>query len=215
MSNKKRNIYKVSPSLLNSYLNMKNKKYPNSTESFMDTLNRIPLKMNYFLERGNDFENRVTKYKSEPFHAVIKGCDTQVYVEKMISLPDESFDVKMLGFVDFVSKDRKLVYDTKRVNYWNDEKYDASVQHDFYMWAIPESETFYYLVGEGKKWISTGYYQVEYPKLKDEETEKLFRDLISEFLTFLKENNLLDIYKEHYNATRKKNKKDKAKGDDK
>lgn len=215
MSNKKRNIYKVSPSLLNSYLNMKNKKYPNSTESFMDTLKRIPLKMNYVLERGNDFENRVTKYKSEPFHAVIKGCDTQVYVEKIINLPDEFFDVKMLGFVDFVSKDRKLVYDTKRVNYWNDEKYDASVQHDFYMWAIPESETFYYLVGEGKKWISTGYYQVEYPKLKDEETEKLFRDLISEFLTFLKENDLLDIYKEHYNATRKKNKKDKAKGDDK
>ena len=215
MSNKKRNIYKVSPTLLNSYLNMKNKKYPNSTESFMDTLKRVPLKMNYALERGNDFEKRVMKYKSEPFHAIIKDCDTQVYVEKFINLPDESFDIKMLGFADFVSKDRKIVYDTKRVNYWNDEKYDASVQHDFYMWAIPESETFYYLVGEGKKWISTGYYQVEYPKLKDEETEKLFRDLISEFLTFLKENNLLDIYKEHYYAPRKKNKKDKAKGDDK
>ena len=89
MSNKKRNLYKVSPTLLNSYLNMKNNKYPDSTESFMNTLKRVPLKMNYFLERGNDFEKRVTKYKSEPFHAIIKDCDTQVYVEKIIDLPDE------------------------------------------------------------------------------------------------------------------------------
>lgn len=145
-----RKKYKVSPSLLTSYLNMKNKVYNNSLEGFINTLKRIPLEPNFFLKRGNDFENRVIKMKSEPFHNIIKDCDTQVFVKKSLDFPENEFDIDIVGFIDFVTKDREIIYDTKRVNKWDDEKYDGSTQHDFYLWAIPESKKFYYLVGEGK-----------------------------------------------------------------
>lgn len=213
MSMKNKKQFKVSPTLLNSYLNMKNKVYKDSEENFLKTLNRIPLEDNFFLRRGNYFEDRVTRNWREPFHKVVKGCDTQVYVEKDVEMENRDFDIKINGFIDFVSKDKKIVYDTKRVNRWDDDKYDSSVQHDFYMWAIPESEKFYYLVGEGRSWFADNYFQVEYVKLSEEENKKLFVDLINEFLDYLIEKDLLDTYKKHYFSKpyKKKNKtKDKA-----
>ena len=125
--------YKVSASLINSYLNMRTSKYPNSTKQFIDTLNRIPLKPNYALKRGNAFEDAVTKYRSEPFYEIAVKCDTQVSITKEIPMIEEDFDIRLVGFMDFVTKDRKIIYDTKRVNKWSDEKYDMSVQHDFYL----------------------------------------------------------------------------------
>jgi hypothetical protein len=129
----KRKTYKISASLINSYLNMRAMRYPNSADQFIDTLKRIPLKDTYALKRGNAFEKAVLKYTSEPFHDFIKECDSQVFVEKTIPLSEEEFDLKLVGFMDFASKDRKIIYDTKRVNKWSDEKYDSSVQHDFYL----------------------------------------------------------------------------------
>jgi hypothetical protein len=112
----KREKYKVSASLINSYLNMRVKKYDNSAEQFLNTLKRIPLEDSYALKRGNAFEEAVTKYRSEPFFDTVKKCDKQVQVKKDIQLPDEEFDLKLVGFIDFASKDRKIIYDTKRVN---------------------------------------------------------------------------------------------------
>jgi len=130
---KKRETYKVSASLINSYLNMKTEKYRNSATQFINTLSRIPLPDSYALKRGNAFEVAVTKYRSEPFYDIVTKCDEQVSVTKNIPMPGEDFDIKLVGFIDFASKDRKIIYDTKRVNKWSDEKYDGSVQHDFYL----------------------------------------------------------------------------------
>jgi hypothetical protein len=201
-----RKTYKISASLINSYLNMRAKRYPNSEQQFADTLKRIPLKDSYALKRGNAFEKDVLKYESEPFHEIIKDCDTQVYVEKNIPLAREEFDLRLVGFVDFATKDRKIIYDTKRVNAWSDEKYDSSVQHDFYLWAVPESEKFFYLVGSGSKWRSDEYFEVEYGKPESNELEKRCLDAINDFIDYLKKNDLLDIYKKHFDASYKKKK---------
>lgn len=202
-----RKTYKVSASLINSYLNMRAKRYPNSEQQFLDSLERIPLKDSYALKRGNAFEKAVWKYESEPFHGVVKGCDTQIFVEKGIPLVEEDFDLKLVGFMDFATKDRKIIYDTKRVNKWSDEKYDSSVQHDFYLWAVPESEKFFYLVGSGTSWKSDEYFEVEYGKPTPDELEKRCLDVIQDFVSYLKSNDLLDTYKKHYDANYKKKKK--------
>ena len=206
---KKREIYKVSASLINSYLNMKTGKYDNSTEQFLDTLKRIPLPESYALKRGNAFEEAVTKFRSEPFYDTVKKCDKQVPIKKDIPMPDEEFDIRLVGYIDFASKDRKIIYDTKRVNNWNDEKYDFSVQHDFYLWAVPESKQFFYLVGSGPKWVSDEYYEVEYGKSPHEELEKRCLDIIYEFINYLKNNNLLETYKTYYNNSYKNEKGEK------
>jgi hypothetical protein len=74
------------------------------------------------------------------------------------------------------------------------------VQHDFYLWAVPESERFYYLVGSGVKWLSDKYFEVEYAKLKPEELESRCLKVILSFIKYLKDNELLEVYKENYNA---------------
>jgi hypothetical protein len=112
----KKEVYKVSASLINSYLNMLSNKYQDSAEQFINTLKRIPLKDSYVLKRGNAFEKAVTKFKSEPFYDTVIKCDTQFPIKKDIPLPNEDFDVKLVGFIDFITKDRKIIYDTKRVN---------------------------------------------------------------------------------------------------
>lgn len=207
---KKRETYKVSPSLINSYLSMRKEKYQDSYKQFIDTLNRVKIEPNYFLKRGNAFEEQVMKYKDEPFYNIVSKCDTQMHISKDVILEDEEFDIKIVGFIDFISKDKKIIYDTKRVNYWDNDKYDDSFQHDFYLWAVPESEKFYYLVGAGKKWRAEEYFQVEYSKESEEKLEEVSTGIIKDFIKYLKENNLLETYKKHYNADSsiyKKNKK--------
>lgn len=210
MSDKKRETFKVSATLINNYLNMRTNRYPNSHQQFLDILNRIPLKLNYALKRGNAFEEAVMKYRSEPFHDIVKPCDTQVFVSKDIACPEEDFDLKLVGYMDFATKNRKIIYDTKRVNKWSDEKYDNSVQHDFYLWSVPESEKFYYLIGSGSSWISDEYFQVEYGRPDEEELNRRCLNVIHSFINYLKEHDLLDVYKKHYNAEYKK-KKEKEK----
>ena len=110
-------------------------------------------------------------------------------------MSEEDFDLKLVGFIDFATKDRKIIYDTKRVNKWSDEKYDSSVQHDFLLIAIPESERFFYLVGSGLKWKSDEYFEVEYGRPTPKELEKRCLDVINDFINYLKNNDLMDIYK--------------------
>lgn len=112
----KRETYKVSASLINSYLNMRVGKYKDSSEQFINTLSRIPLKDSFALKRGNAFEDAVTKYKTEPFYETVTRCDTQVSIKKDIPMANEDFDVRLVGFIDFATKDRRILYDTKRVN---------------------------------------------------------------------------------------------------
>jgi len=202
----KKEVYKVSASLINSYLNMLSNKYEDSAEQFINTLKRIPIKDNYAIKRGNAFEDAVTKFKSEPFYNIVIECDKQVQIKKDIQLPDEAFDVRLVGAIDFITKDRKIIYDAKRVSEWTDEKYDESVQHDFYLWAVPESEQFFYLVGSGPKWVSDEYFQVEYAKPTSEELSNRCTNVIVSFLKYLKDNNLMNIYKENY-GTKSKSKK--------
>lgn len=197
-STPKRKTYKVSASLINSYLNMKNEKYNDSKESFINQLKRIPLKINYVLKRGNAFEKAVTTYRNEPFYSIVTKCDKQFFVQKEIPMENEDFDLKLVGYIDFISKDRKIIYDTKRVNNWDDAKYDNSVQHNFYLWAVPESEQFYYLVGVGTDWVSDKYFEVKYGKPLPENLENKCLDVINEFITYLKNNDLLEIYQQYY-----------------
>lgn len=82
-----------------------------------------------------------------------------------------------------------------------------SVQHDFYLWAVPESEQFFYLVGSGPKWVSDEYFEVEYSKPPHEELEKRCTDIVHDFINYLKENDLMEVYQKHYNVSYKRKKK--------
>lgn len=215
MQETKREMYKISATMINSYLNMLNKTYSDSEESFLRVLRREPMETNYFINRGNAFEKAVVTYKTEPFYNTLIDCDKNVYIEKEVDFPDEEFDIVLLGYIDFISKDRKIIYDTKRVQSWTDDKYEQSVQHDFYLWAVPESEEFRYMVGSGKKWISDEYFEVLHTKDSNENLELKFRELTNSLLNYLKENNLMDDYKKNHRFIPKDQRKNKKKkGDD-
>lgn len=214
IKDRKKPIYTISPTLINRFVSMRDKMYDNSLEELIKTLRREPFKKTWFFKRGDYFEENTYKNKYNPFYNIVKDCHTQTYISKDIELKDEEFDIRIVGFMDFITKDKKTIYDTKRVQKWNDEKYDNSYQHLFYMWAIPESEEFYYLVGEGLGWNPDNYYQVRYEKPADEELEEISLDIIYQFINWLRDNDYMELYKENFKPRNRGKREIKKEGED-
>lgn len=183
-------IYKISPSLLNSYIYYLSNPTEENYKSFENTINGI-FKTNFFIERGLRFEDEVFEGKHGKLSDLVKDLPKQVWANKVIRR--ENYDIKISGKLDVLDKENKRIYDIKRVQKFTQDKYDTSTQHLLYFYLLPEVNEFYYLVAEGND--NNLKHQVAlYKRPDDKVLEETVLHIIDNFYNFLKQKNLWEAY---------------------
>lgn len=201
--------YLMTHSLLASWLyTMRDNPYEDATSDrdsfaeFMMTLRREQTPTTEAMQRGIDFENLVTAIvngeqtppewdkwynaASEVAEIVRSGC-LQYKAKKEISVAGITF--LLYGRLDALKAG--VIYDIKFSSGYDKGKYVDSTQHPTYLELIPQAQEFTYLVSNGGTVWRETYRRDETPDI---------RDVISDFVSWLEENSLMDVYKEHWEA---------------
>lgn len=202
--------YLMTHSLLSSWLYaMKSNPYEDATterdpyEEFLQTLRREPTPTTEAMQNGIEFEDLVTaiinndveKMKAHPswFDAafdvatVVGGGTLQYRAKREIYVDDMCF--VLYGRLDVLKGG--VIYDIKFTKNYDVGKYFDSTQHPTYLRIVPEAEKFVYLASNGSQVWPETYRRDETPPIEP---------IISDFLSFLKANDLFEIYKEHWEA---------------
>lgn len=201
--------YLMTHSLLSSWLYaLRDNPYEDATSDkdsfaeFMMTLRREQTPTTEAMQRGIDFENLVT--------AIVNGEQTPPEWDKWYNAASEVAEIVRGGCLQFKAKKEitvagitfllygrldalkaGVIYDIKFSSGYDKGKYVDSTQHPTYLELIPQAGEFTYLVSNGGTvWKET---------YRRDETADI-RDVISDFVSWLWENNLMDVYKEHWEA---------------
>lgn len=199
-------IYLITPSLLNSWAfieqsveyvresendtisyedkcdDMRKKAY----DDFLKVLNRETIEQNEAMKLGNEFEEET--YKGNTcFSEIVKGGAFQIVGKKHETIA--GLDFILYGRLDVLKGGK--IYDIKRVSSWKLGKYKKSYQHSFYLHLFQECNEFEYLIFDGNKGHIEHYYREECADIKD---------VINDFINFLNNNDLLDIYKKKWRS---------------
>lgn len=200
MTAQSKHSYKVTATLLNSWnyiWEVDDDKYEEAFASFVKTLQRIKEPPNFFMLRGLEFEKDCYNGTVPEISKVVRDGAYQVYLEKKLTV--ENLDVTLVGVLDVLKKG--IIYDIKRVNQYDLQKYLNSYQHHIYFELVEDAHKFVYLVAAGtsdsQEYLT--YYQEEYTK----DEKKDIVDVISKFYQFLRDNNLWATYKEKWEITTK------------
>lgn len=189
-------LFKITATLLNSwnYLwQVEDDKYKDAYDSFVKTLQRIKEPPNFFMLRGLEFEKDCYNGLVQEISSVIRDGAFQVYVEKDIVV--EGKNVRLVGVLDTLKSG--TIYDIKRVNQYDLQKYYTSYQHHIYFELVQDAENFIYLIGAGTSDNYLTFYQEEYVK-----SDKIdIKEVVSKFYQFLRDNNLWQTYKEKWEIT--------------
>lgn len=161
-------------------------KQKNAYEGFVSALNRIKTPTNEFMQLGIDFEKDCYDGKTE-FSKIIENGQFQVVGMKEIEVDGMKF--LMYGILDVLKAG--VIYDIKRVIKYSRPKYINSFQHNFYFCLYPNVKEFTYLIYDGYKYHKESYYDVE-------KAQDIIDGAIRDFINYLKERNLLEIYKEKW-----------------
>lgn len=189
-------IYKVSATLVNSWLYFN--KYPTekNLESFKNLVNGI-FEDNIYLERGRRYETEVKEGKHGKVSELIAGkiwqpWGTSVYV----TFPKEKFSIRISGKADIVSIDNKIIYDLKRVSKWHPNKYDDgnTCQHYFYFKLFPQAENFYYVAAIGETETVEDIKIIQKLRPNEETLNRIITDYIKGVLTFIREIDMWDNF---------------------
>jgi hypothetical protein len=181
--------FKVTATLLNSWnyiYEVDDNKTKEAFDSFVKTLQRIKEPPNFFMQRGLDFEKDCYNGLVPDISKVIRDGAFQVYVEKQIKVDD--LDVKLVGVLDCLKEG--VIYDIKRVNQYDLQKYYQSYQHQMYFELIEDADKFVYLVAAGTNNEYVSFYQEEYTRADQIDITKV----ISNFFKFLRDNKLWETY---------------------
>lgn len=181
--------YKVTATLLNSWnyiYEVDDDKTKEAFDSFVKTLQRIKEPPNFFMQRGLDFEKDCYNGLVPDISKVIRDGAFQVYVEKQIKVDD--LDVKLVGVLDCLKEG--VIYDIKRVNQYDLQKYYQSYQHQMYFEMVGDADKFVYLVAAGTNNDFVSFYQEEYTRQDKVDITKV----ISNFFKFLRDNKLWETY---------------------
>lgn len=185
--------YKVTATLLNSWgyiWQVDDDKYQDAYDSFLKTLQRIKEPPNFFMLRGLEFEKDCYNGLVPDISKVIRDGAYQVYVEKPLSV--DGLSVRLVGVLDALKEG--TIYDIKRVNQYDLQKYYGSYQHHIYFELVEDADKFVYLVAAGTSNEYLSFYREEYTK-----EEKIdVTGAISQFYQFLRENNLWEIYEKNW-----------------
>jgi hypothetical protein len=189
-------LFKITATLLNSWnyiWQVEDNKYKDAYDSFVKTLQRIKEPPNFFMLRGLEFESNCYNGLVQEISSVIRDGAFQVYVEKDIVV--EGKNVRLVGVLDALKSG--TIYDIKRVNQYDLQKYYTSYQHHIYFELVQDAENFIYLIGAGTSDDYLTFYQEEYVK-----SDKIdLKQVISNFYQFLRDNNLWQTYKEKWEIT--------------
>ena len=138
------------------------------------------------MQRGLDFEKDCYNGLVPDISKVIRDGAFQVYVEKQIKVDD--LDVKLVGVLDCLKEG--VIYDIKRVNQYDLQKYYQSYQHQMYFEMVEDADKFVYLVAAGTNNEYVSFYQEEYTR-----ADKIdIAQVISNFFKFLRDNKLWETY---------------------
>lgn len=185
--------YKVTATLLNSWgyiWQVDDDKYQDAYNSFLKTLQRIKEPPNFFMLRGLEFEKDCYNGLVPDISKVIRDGAYQVYLEKPLSV--DGLNVRLVGVLDALKEG--VIYDIKRVNQYDLQKYYGSYQHHIYFELVEDADRFVYLVAAGTNNSYLNFYQEEYAK-----EEKIdVAGAISQFYQFLRDNNLWEIYEKNW-----------------
>ena len=179
-------------------------------DAFLHTLRREPedldAEQRQRIQNGHDFENEVYKEASGQLRAphpkwergiceiayFLKGAQFQVTASREIEVDGITFLV--YGILDALREG--TIYDVKFKNKSFGSldlagDYLNSPQHPLYFYLVPEARQFRYMVSDGQD-----LYMEQY----EPEDCLSAADLILQFVQFLKANNLMDTYLEHWQA---------------
>ena len=157
-------------------------------EDFIKTLKREPFEPNEYMLAGIEFEKECYEGKT-CVSPIIEGGAYQIVGMKNVDVDGMSF--LMYGRLDVLKGG--IIYDIKRIWKYALQKYKWSTQHGFYLDLFPNANKFEYLAYDGFKLHREVYYRGEY---------KPTVEVIKDFIKWLKENDLLELYKEKWRANK-------------
>ena len=180
----------LTQTLINSWLylyQVDGEYYEKCYQDFLKTLKRIPLEDNEIFARGREFETQVINGEYKEIYDIIKGGSYQVSKKKELVV--DNLDFTVYGIADFIKNG--VIYDTKRVNQYDLQKYQYSSQHLIYLYLFDDCYEFTYLIVDN----SDTTYEETY---KRNDLTMSIETLIHNFISFSKENKLFNIYLENW-----------------
>lgn len=187
----KKPLYKITATLLNSwnYIYQAKPEYQQDAyDSFVKYLNRIKEPPNFFMKRGLEFEEDCYNGQVPIISEIVRDGAFQVYAEKDINV--DGYAIRLLGYLDVLKEG--IIYDIKRVNQYDLQKYFSSYQHHMYFELVPEATDFIYLIGAGSKTINV--YTEQYTRKEKIDISQVIR----KFFQYLDENDLTQVYIENW-----------------
>lgn len=199
-------VFLITPSLLNSWLyiwesqnlvkenekdlisleDKKSEAQEKAKKDFIKVLNREQIEPNEYMIAGNEFEKQCYEGKT-CISPIIKNGQFQIVGKKLVKIDNINF--LMYGRLDVLKGG--VIYDIKRVWKYNVQKYKWSAQHGFYLDLFSRANVFKYLIFDGNNLHIETYYRDEYTPTEE---------LIKEFITWLKENDLFEVYKKKWKS---------------
>ncbi len=201
-------MYLLTHSLLSSWLYaMKSNPYEDLTserdsyEEFLKSLRREPTETTEAMQKGIDFEDMVTDIvngvdvdpgdkwyeAASKVAGIVKGGQLQYKAKTQILVC--GIPILLYGRLDVLKAGD--IIDIKFSGSYDRGKYYDSTQHPVYMELIPEANNFTYLVTNGTEVWKETYRRDETPSIAP---------VIESFLAYLKENDLWELYKKHWEA---------------
>lgn len=197
--------YLMTHSLLSSWLYaIKDNPYEDSTternayDDFLKVLRREPTEKTEAMQNGIDFEDFVTDIvnghgdkenswydAADTVADMVKRGPLQVKASKEIEV--SGLKIVLYGRLDSLSAG--VIRDIKFSGSYNRGKYFNSTQHPTYFEIVPEADIFEYVISNGQEVWTERYYR--------EETRSII-PVISDFLEWLANTGLLDIYKKKW-----------------
>lgn len=199
--------YLMTHSLLSSWLyTMKGNPYEDMTterdpmEEFMLTLRREPTPTTEAMQKGIMFEDMVTAItrgagdpKDRWYHAaakvarIVSGGLLQYRAKKEIQV--DGMALVLYGRLDCLKAG--TIYDIKFSSGYERGKYFDSTQHPTYLEIMPEARQFVYIVSNGNEVWTEKYLREDAPDI---------RPIISDFLSWLRATDLMQVYQEKWLA---------------
>lgn len=202
--------YMITHSLLSSWLySLKENTYEDSTternprEEFLKVLRREPTETTEAMQNGIDFEDTVNalafgfkptaRNADKWFDAAFKisqyvqGGSCQHRASKTVQV--RGMTILLYGRLDWLKAGN--IIDIKFSKGYDFGQYVTSTQHPMYFELIPEAEVFTYKVSNGQYVWTETYLREETPSIYP---------IISDFLDWLEDQGLMELYKEKWLA---------------
>lgn len=207
-------MFNFSPSLLNNYLWVKKYYNTDKKEEYLkqhrDMLEGIFVS-NHYIETGKLFEDLVYAKKAHnEVYEHIKREDGYIYqrwFNRQLKITDDIY-AYFSGKFDAVNLDTGVIKDLKRTtpreDHFRKQNYSDTdtVQHLIYMYVLPKSKSFEYVICEAETTENVvesatrpvDIHIIKHEKPTEKELEEKLRSLVLEYLHFLTDNGLDEIF---------------------